>query len=185
MVHTADHLCYFIFLFILPLSPYHQSHPKNKVKSQRDKRRWIFKKSRNDSGLCEVSCWSIRRNVLLKSVKLCLETPGLYPSEGYKYDDRKLTRTYAIEFCNKNLVVVFFFHLFFFFLFSILIFLACLATWSVYGKESLSPRACRTPFKLWQKERAVFCFSLVFLPINPRDKQIGTCIDRKLGRDIL
>ena len=34
----------------------------------------------------------IRRNVLLKFMRLCVETPCLCPSEGQKYVDRKLTK---------------------------------------------------------------------------------------------
>ena len=49
----------------------------------------------------------IRRNVLLKFIRLCMETPCLCPSLGYKYGGRKLTKTYVIEFCYKKPVVVF------------------------------------------------------------------------------
>ena len=38
------------------LSHHHQSHSTNKVKNQRDKKRWIFKQSRKDSGQWNVSC---------------------------------------------------------------------------------------------------------------------------------
>ena len=37
------------------LSHHHQNH-STKVKNERDKRRWIFKQSGKDSGLCDVSC---------------------------------------------------------------------------------------------------------------------------------
>ena len=49
----------------------------------------------------------IQRNVLLKFIRLCMETPCLCPSEGHKHGGRKLTRTYVIEFCYKKPVVVF------------------------------------------------------------------------------
>ena len=49
----------------------------------------------------------IRRNVLLKFIRLCMETPCLYPSKGHKYGGRKLTKTYVIEFCYKKPIVVF------------------------------------------------------------------------------
>ena len=50
----------------------------------------------------------IRRNVLLKFIRLCMETPCLCPSEGHKYGGgRKLTKTYVMEFCYKKLIVVF------------------------------------------------------------------------------
>ena len=49
----------------------------------------------------------IRRNVLLKFIRLCMETPCLCPSEGHKYGGRKLIKTYVIEFCYKKPVVVF------------------------------------------------------------------------------
>ena len=45
----------------------------------------------------------IRRNVLLKYVMLCMETPRLCPSEGHKYCGRKLTKTDVIEFAIKSL----------------------------------------------------------------------------------
>ena len=35
----------------------------------------------------------IRRSVLLKFIRLCMETPSLCPSEGHKYGGRKLTKT--------------------------------------------------------------------------------------------
>ena len=44
----------------------------------------------------------IRRNVLLKFIRLCMETPCLCPSEGHKYGGRKLTKAYVIEFSIKN-----------------------------------------------------------------------------------
>ena len=37
----------------------------------------------------------------------CMETPCLCPSEGHRYGDWKLTKTYVIEFCYKKPVVVF------------------------------------------------------------------------------
>ena len=45
----------------------------------------------------------IRRNVLLKFIRLCMETPCLCPCEGHKYSGRKLTKTYVIEFARKSL----------------------------------------------------------------------------------
>ena len=50
---------------------------------------------------------NIRRNVLLKFIRLCIEPPCLCPSQGHKYGSRKLTKTYVIELCYKKLVVVF------------------------------------------------------------------------------
>ena len=38
----------------------------------------------------------IQRNVLLKFIRLCMETPCLCPSEGHKYGGRKLTKTDVI-----------------------------------------------------------------------------------------
>ena len=38
------------------LSHHHPNHSTNKVKNQRGKRRWTFKQSRIDSGLCDFSC---------------------------------------------------------------------------------------------------------------------------------
>ena len=45
----------------------------------------------------------IQRNVLLKFIRLCMETPCLCPSEGHKYGGRKLTKTDVIEFAIKSL----------------------------------------------------------------------------------
>ena len=45
----------------------------------------------------------IRRNVLLKFIKLCMESFYLCPSEGHKCGGRKLTRTDVIEFAMKSL----------------------------------------------------------------------------------
>ena len=45
----------------------------------------------------------IRRNVLLKFLRLWMETPCLCPSQGHKYGDRKLTKTYVIGFSIKSL----------------------------------------------------------------------------------
>ena len=45
----------------------------------------------------------IRRNVLLKFIRLCMEMPRLCLSEGHKYGGRKLTETYVIEFAIKSL----------------------------------------------------------------------------------
>ena len=38
------------------MSHHHQNHSTNKVKNQRSKRRWTFKQSRKDLGLCDFSC---------------------------------------------------------------------------------------------------------------------------------
>ena len=45
----------------------------------------------------------IQRNVLLKFIRQWIETPCLCPSEGHKYGDRKLTKTYVIKFAIKSL----------------------------------------------------------------------------------
>ena len=45
-----------------------------------------------------------RTNVLLKLIRLCMETPCLCPSEkGHKHGGWKLTKTYVIEFVIKSL----------------------------------------------------------------------------------
>ena len=41
--------------------------------------------------------------VLLKFIRLCMETPYLCPSEGHKYGGRKLAKTHVIEFSIKSL----------------------------------------------------------------------------------
>ena len=43
-----------------------------------------------------------RRNVLVKFIRLCMETPCLCPSEGHKYGGRKLEKQ-VIEFALKSL----------------------------------------------------------------------------------
>ena len=48
----------------------------------------------------------IRRNVLLKFIRQCMETPCLCPSEGHKYGGRKLTKTrYRVSYkaCRRLL----------------------------------------------------------------------------------
>ena len=40
----------------------------------------------------------IRKNVLPKFIKLCMETPYLCPFQGHKYGRRKPTETSAVEF---------------------------------------------------------------------------------------
>ena len=44
----------------------------------------------------------IQRNVLLKFIGPCMETPCFCPSEGHKYGGRELTKTYVIEFSIKS-----------------------------------------------------------------------------------
>ena len=49
--------------------------------------------------VCAMFCaGDIGRNVLLKYIRLCMETPCLCPSQGHKYGGRKVTKTYVIEF---------------------------------------------------------------------------------------
>ena len=43
----------------------------------------------------------IRRNVLLKYIRLRMETPCLCPSEGHKYGKRKLTKTCHLVLLQK------------------------------------------------------------------------------------
>ena len=53
--------------------------------------------------VCAMLCvGDIRRNVLLKVIRLRMETPCLCPPEGHKYGGRKLTKTYVIEFSIKS-----------------------------------------------------------------------------------
>ena len=40
----------------------------------------------------------IRKNVLPKFIKLCMETPCACPFQGHKYDRRKLTEKSVFEF---------------------------------------------------------------------------------------
>ena len=43
----------------------------------------------------------IRKNVLLKYIRLCLETPCLCPSDGHKYGERRLTKTCHLVLLQK------------------------------------------------------------------------------------
>ena len=45
----------------------------------------------------EVHMQDIRKNVLLKFIKLCMETPRLCPFQGHKYGRQKPTETSVFE----------------------------------------------------------------------------------------
>ena len=47
----------------------------------------------------------VRKNVLLKFIRLCMEMPCLCPSEGYKYGGRKLTKTCHQVFYKEPVLV--------------------------------------------------------------------------------
>ena len=47
----------------------------------------------------------IRKNVLLKFIRLCMEMPCLCPSEGHKYGGRKLTKTCHQVFYKEPVLV--------------------------------------------------------------------------------
>ena len=87
--------------------PHHnKNHSTNKAKNQRGNRRWIFKRSCEDSGLCNVLCgrYSKKINVLLKFIRLnCMEMPCLYLSERHEYGGWKLTEACVIKFTIKSL----------------------------------------------------------------------------------
>ena len=54
--------------------------------------------------VCAMFCvGDIRRNILRKFIRLCVEMPCLCPSEGHKCGVQKLTKTYVIEFAIKSL----------------------------------------------------------------------------------
>ena len=85
------------------LSQHHQHHSTNKVKYQRGKRD-EHSNSLSKIQVCAIfRAGDIRRNVLLKFTRLCMETPCLCPSDGHKYGGRKLTKTDVIEFAIKSL----------------------------------------------------------------------------------
>ena len=46
----------------------------------------------------EVHMQDIRKNVLLKFIKLCMETPRLCPFQGHNYGRRKPIETSVFEF---------------------------------------------------------------------------------------
>ena len=49
----------------------------------------------------------ICRSVLPKVIEHCMETPSLCPSEGHKRGGRKVTETFATEFCYWNEKILF------------------------------------------------------------------------------
>ena len=85
------------------LSHHHQNHSTNKVKNKE------VKEDEHSNSLAKIQVCAIfragdiRRNVLPKFIRLCMETPWLCPSEGQKYGGRKLTKTYVIELAIKSL----------------------------------------------------------------------------------
>ena len=90
------------FNYRLSLSHHHQNPSTNKVKKQRDKRL-----DENSNSLVKIQVCAmfrardIRRNVLLKFVRICIEKPCFCPCEWHKYGCQKLTK-YVIEFCTTK-----------------------------------------------------------------------------------
>ena len=73
---------------------------KSRIKEEKEN---AYSNSLANIQVCAKFCvGDIRRNVVLKFIRLCMETPCLCPSEGHKYGGRKLTKTYVIEFSIKN-----------------------------------------------------------------------------------
>ena len=67
-----------------------------KVQNLGNERRQIYKKPCQESGLCRVHMRDIRKKVLPKFIKLCMETPCLF--QWHKYGRRKRTETSVFEF---------------------------------------------------------------------------------------
>ena len=67
-----------------------------------NKRRYIHKKPHQESGPCNLfHMQDMRKNVLRKFIKLCMEAPCWFPFEGHKYGYWKSTETFVFEFCYK------------------------------------------------------------------------------------
>ena len=92
----------------LPIAGFH-CHTIIKTIQQIKSRIKEVKEDEQSSSLAKIQVCAIflagdiRRNVLPKFIRLCMETPCLCPSEGHKYGGRKLTKTDVIEFAIKSL----------------------------------------------------------------------------------
>ena len=84
------------------------SHEKAEIKMEiflyRKSRIWEMKEDKYSKSLAKnqvdaiVHMRDIRKNVLPKFIKLCMETPCLCPFQGHKYGRRKPTETSVFEF---------------------------------------------------------------------------------------
>ena len=92
---TKDHILYSVF----SLSCYQKwkCKPVNTESPESGKWKKINIQAKNQVyGITHM--WDVHKNVLLKFVRLCMETPCWCPFEGHKYGRRKLTKTSDLEF---------------------------------------------------------------------------------------
>ena len=85
-------------------------HPREKAEmkmetfSYRKSRIWEMKEDKNKKSLAKNQVYAvvhmrdIRKNVLPKFIKLCMETPCLCPIQGHKYGGRKPTEISVFQF---------------------------------------------------------------------------------------
>ena len=96
------------FVRALPIAGFH-CHTIIKTIQQIKSRIKEVKEDEHSNSLAKIQVCAIfragdiRRNVLPKFIRLCMETPCLCPSEGHKYGGRKLTETDVIELAIKSL----------------------------------------------------------------------------------
>ena len=96
------------FIYLSPIAGFH-CHTIIKTIQQIKSRVKEIKGDEHSNSLAKIQVCAIfragdiRRNVLLKFIRLRTETPRLCPSEGHKYGGRKLTKTDVIEFAIKSL----------------------------------------------------------------------------------
>ena len=85
------------------LSHHHPNHSTNKVKNQRDKRRWMFKQSWKDSSLCNVSCRRNSKKCFTQIFKALYGDAVFVSLWGAQIWHPK---THVIEFCCKKPVII-------------------------------------------------------------------------------
>ena len=98
----------FMWLNVVSIAGFH-CHTTIKIIQQIKSRIKEVKEDEHSNSLAKIQVCAIfragdiRRNVLLKFIRLCMETPCLCSSEEHKYGGRKLTETDVIEFAIKSL----------------------------------------------------------------------------------
>ena len=84
------------------------NHSIKKVQNLGNEIRSLYPNSLAKNQVCAIfHKRDIRKNVLLKFIKLCMETPCWCPFEGHKYGRRKPTETSVFDFsykCVKSLL---------------------------------------------------------------------------------
>ena len=83
-----------------------QNRPIDKVQNLGNKRRYIYKDPRQDSGQGIFRIRDIRRNVLPKFIDICMEKPcWCSPGMSSNMADGKPTETSVTEFCYKSVIL--------------------------------------------------------------------------------